>query len=170
MRANSRGKKAELVLLEPGERITGPKVGRISSADEGQPVRVEIPGRAAAVEARVAAAIEGTALARAVKEGQEALLVFEDGRPDRPIVVALLASSTPHLDAVLASPTTAAKHLDARVDGRRVVVEGRSEIALRCGKASLVMTEDGTVTLRGFKIVTQAESVQKIRGRRVHIN
>jgi len=59
---------------------------------------------------------------------------------------------------------------EARVDGRRVVVEGREEVTLRCGKASLTLRADGKVVLRGVNLVSQADQVHKIRGGKVQVN
>lgn len=172
MARGARSQKTQVVELRSEPLAAGPKVGRITSAVPGGPVLVRWSGAAAPVPARVAAPMDAAGLERAAREGQEALLVFEDGRLDRPILVALLASVTPQLDALLASPSPAAApaKADARLDGRRVVVEAGKELVLRCGKASLTMTEDGKVSLRGFQIVTQADGVQKIRGAKVQIN
>lgn len=173
MAGRARSQKVQVVEVRSEPLAAGPKVGRVTSAAPGGPVLVRWPGAAAPVPARVAAPVDAAGLERAAREGQEALLVFEDGRLDRPILVALLASATPHLDALLApaaAPVVAAPRPDARLDGRRVVLEAGKELVLRCGKASLTMTEDGKVTLRGFQIVTQADGVQKIRGAKVQIN
>jgi len=170
MPPRARSHKPQVLEVAAEPRAAGPKVGLVCSAAPGGPVLVRWPGAAAPVAARVTAPIDAAGLERAAREGQEALLVFEDGRLDRPILVALLASATPHLDALLAAPAAAAPRPDARLDGRRVVVEAGRELILRCGKASLTMTEDGKVTLRGFQIVTQADGVQKIRGAKVQIN
>ncbi len=164
-----RGKKADVVRLEPGARIEGPRVGRVASARAGE-VKVELPGSGRGpTSARVSAGLDDAALERAAQARQEALLLFEDGDPGRPVVIALLRSATPHLDAVLAGPLPAAE-TTARVDGRRVEIEGREEVVLRCGKASVTLRRDGKVTVRGVNVVTQADGVQKIRGGKVEIN
>lgn len=164
-----RGKKADVVRLEPRERIEGPRVGRIVSARAGE-VKVELEGaRHGPTPARVSAALDDAALGHAARERQEALLLFEDGDPGRPVVVALLRSATPHLDAALAGPLPASERI-ARVDGERVEIEGREEVVLRCGKASITLRRDGKVTVRGVNVVTQADGVQKIRGGKVEIN
>lgn len=165
----ARGKKAEVVALEPAVRIEGPRVGRVVAFTRGE-VRVELDGnRRGPLACRVSAAIDDAALERAARERQEALLLFEGGDPARPVLVAVLRSATPMIDAVLAGPLPAAQKV-ARVDGRRVELEGREEVVLRCGKASLTLRADGKVVLRGVNVVTQADAVQKIRGGKVEIN
>jgi hypothetical protein len=166
MRA-TKGKKADVVRLEPRERIDGPRVGRVVSFHAGE-AKVEVEGSRPVV-ARLSASLDDAALERAAREKQEALLLFEEGDPARPIIVSLLRSATPHLDAVLAAPLPAAEKV-ARVDGKRVEIEGREEVVLRCGKASITLRRDGKVVVRGVDVVTQAEAVQKLRGKKVEIN
>lgn len=166
MRA-TKGKKADVVRLEPRERIDGPRVGRVVSARAGE-VKVEVEGRRAPVTARLSASLDDATLEAAAREKQEALLLFEEGDPGRPVIVSLLRSATPHLDSVLAPLPTAEKV--ARVDGRRVEIEGREEVVLRCGKASITLRRDGKVVVRGVDVVTQAQRTQKVRGAKVEIN
>jgi hypothetical protein len=171
MRA-TKGKKAEVVRLERPERperMVGARVGRVVSARGGE-VKVEVEGMTRGpTVARLSAAVDDAALAAAARERQEALLLFEEGDPGRPVLVALLRSATPLLDAVLAAPLAQAR-TTARVDGQRVEIEGREEVVLRCGKASITLRRDGKVVVRGVNVVTQADAVQKIRGGKVEIN
>lgn len=155
--------------------IREPRVGwLVSLAGPGQ-VRVDFPGNPAGPAlARVAAALDAPALEAAVQQRQGAVLLFEDGDPTRPLVLALLAptgQATPLLDALL-TPAGAPEERprEARVDGRRVVIEGQDEVVLRCGKASITLTHDGKVELRGVQVVSDAEERQRIRGRTVQIN
>ena len=58
----------------------------------------------------------------------------------------------------------------ALVDGKRVLIEGRDEIVLRCCKATLTLRRDGQILLKGVNIRTEAEEVQRIKGGKVQIN
>jgi hypothetical protein len=163
-----RERKGQVVALSR-ERLDGAQVGRVVAFERGE-VRVEragSPGRA--VAARVSAALDDAALEAAARRGQEALLLFEGGDPSRPVLVALLRSATPLVDALLSDPLPPAGKV-ARLDGRRVLLEGEEEVVLQCGRASLTLRRDGRVVLRGVNVVTQAEQVQKIRGGKVQIN
>ncbi len=162
-------KRAEVVTLPGSERLEGARVGRIVSFEGGE-VRVDFDGNTRGpLRARTSAALEATALASAARERHEGILVFDGGAPARPVLVALLRSESPLLDAVLAGPLPQARRV-ARVDGQRVEIEGHEEVVLRCGRASLTLRRDGKVVLRGVNVVTQAEQVQKIRGGKVQIN
>lgn len=164
-----REKKGQVFALARAERVEGPRVGRVASYAAGV-VRVEVEGSGRGpLEARVAAGLDEAALQAAAREHQEAVLLFEGSDPRRPILLSLLRSATPHLDAAL-SGALPAQERAARVDGRRVEIEGRDEVVLRCGKASLTLRRDGKVELRGVNLVSQASHVHKIRGGKVQIN
>lgn len=164
-----RGKKAELIALGHGSRVEGASIGRIVSFEGGE-LRVDYDGnRNGPLAARISAALGDDALSAAARDRQDALLLFENADPARPVVVALLRSATPLVDAILAGPLPRTEKV-ARLDGKRVALEGKEEVVLVCGKASLTLRRDGRVVLRGVDVVTQAERVQKIRGGKVQIN
>jgi len=155
--------------LEGSEPPAGARIGRVVAFD-GAEVRVDFEGnRAGPVPARVSAGIDDAALEAAAREQREAVLLFTGGASAQPVVLALLRSSTPHLDTALSEPLPAGRRL-ARVDGRRVEIEGHEEVVLRCGKASLTLRRDGKVVLRGVNVVSQADQVHKVRGGKVQIN
>jgi hypothetical protein len=151
------------------EPIAGAAVGRVVAFARGV-LQVVVPELGEEpIAARTLAAIEDRALEAAAREKAEAVLLFEGGDPSRPLLVGLLRSATPLVDAILAGPVPTAPTV-ARVDGKRVVVEGKEEVVLQCGKASLTLRRDGRVVLRGVNLVTQAEQVHKIRGGKVQVN
>ncbi len=121
--------------------------------------------------ARITVRLSPDELLAAVAARQGAVLLFDRGDPSRPVVIGLVqpTSDTPLLDAVLGAPAvTAAK--DARLDGRRVVVEARDEIELRCGESSIVLRRNGRVSIRGVQLETRARGLQRIKGGKVEIN
>lgn len=60
--------------------------------------------------------------------------------------------------------------VSVQVDKRCLDLEASEEIRLTCGKSSFVMRRDGTVIVRGVKIVSRASQANKIRGATVSIN
>jgi hypothetical protein len=151
------------------ERIEGPRVGVVVTARAGA-VTIDYEGNPRGpLAARVSAAIDDAALEVAARERQDALIFFDGGDPGKPVLTALLRSATPHIDAVLAGPLPAAEKV-AKVDGKRVLIEGREEVVLKCGKATLTLRRDGKVVLRGVNVTTQADGVHKVRGGKVEIN
>jgi hypothetical protein len=55
-------------------------------------------------------------------------------------------------------------------DKRRLDLDAAEEIRLTCGKSLLVLRRDGTVIVRGVRIVSRASESNKIRGATVNIN
>jgi len=59
---------------------------------------------------------------------------------------------------------------EARLGGRRIVLEGHDEVELRCGRAVLKLRHNGEVVIRGVTLKTEASGVHRIRGGKVQIN
>lgn len=91
--------------------------------------------------------------------GQEVVLLI-DPRPGRP----------PVLLGFLRPLTAAPSELEARVDGKRVELEGQDEIVLRCGEASITLRRNGRVVIRGAQVETRAKGLNRIKGGTVAIN
>jgi Domain of unknown function (DUF6484) len=153
---------------EPSTRSTAAVVGSIVAFERGE-VRVTFAGTTRPVVARTLSELDDATLVRAAHERAEAVLLFEEGDRTRPLLIGLLRSAAPLLDALLAGPLPAAERV-ARVDGTRVAIEGKDEVVLQCGKASLTLRRDGKVVLRGVNVITQADQVHKIRGGKVQVN
>lgn len=142
------------------------------------------------VPARAIIALDEPMVRRAIHARQPALLLFENGDARLPIVVGLIQPTlgAELLDALLAprpaagpapverageppgSAAAATPPLEARVDGKRVVLEGQEEVTIKCGDASISLRRDGKLTLRGAYIETTATGVNRIRGGSVKIN
>ncbi|HTV19238.1 MAG TPA: DUF6484 domain-containing protein [Polyangiaceae bacterium] len=70
-----------------------------------------------------------------------------------------------------ASPARAsAPQLEARVDADRIVFSAEREVVLRCGEASILLSADGSVVIKGAKLLTSSTGVHRIRGGSVQIN
>ena len=170
-RMQSRRKKAEVLELS-SERTPGPIVGSVTSYQRDE-LRVDFPGNERGpVLARVSASLDGLSLQEAAATHQVALLVFEGGDPGKPVLLSLLRSTTPMVDLLLQGGEQLRPALleHVRVDGQRITIEGKEEVVLRCGKASLTLRRDGKVLLRGVNVVSQADQVHKVRGGKVQIN
>jgi hypothetical protein len=100
--------------------------------------------------------------------GRSVAVGFESGNPRRPIVLGLMHGATAASDAAQQQTTRAP--LQAVADGECVVIEAEREIELRCGEASIVLTADGRIHLRGEYITSQASATQRILGGSVNMN
>lgn len=139
------------------------RVGTLAPA--GGRVRVRVDG-GAPMPVRLVEGLDRARLSRPDHEGREVLLLFEEGSPDRPVVLALMeAPDSPETARVL-EPVPR----DALVDGERVVIEADREILLRCGKGQIHIRADGTVVVRGTRLLSRSSGVNKIKGGAVQIN
>jgi hypothetical protein len=96
--------------------------------------------------------------------GRHVALVFEAGDPSRPIIIGCLLGfeSWPFDDAPA--------QVEVDVDGRRLVLTTKEEMVLRCGKASITLTRDGHVRIRGSSVLSSASGTNRIIGGSVQIN
>jgi hypothetical protein len=56
------------------------------------------------------------------------------------------------------------------VDGKRIQIEGKDEIILQCGKASITLHRNGRVIIRGAYVETRSSGTNRIKGGAVLIN
>lgn len=101
--------------------------------------------------------------------GCQVALMFVAGDPSRPLVIGriqrLPSESTPAA-ATQAPNQVAVAHLD----GERLELSAEREIVLRCGKASITLTREGKVLIRGAYLSSRSSGVNRIRGGSVQIN
>jgi len=166
-------------------------IGWIAAGSRPDQLAVAFPGRRAPVAARSMVAFDAATLARAVGERQPVVLAFEGGDPGRPVVLGLLAapSPSPLIDSAIdetkraeAAKREAAlavrppakgrekRDIEARLDGKRVVLEATEEIVLRCGDASIILRRDGKLVVKGAYVETRATGINRIKGGAVKIN
>ena len=147
-----------IVGSEPeSEQLSGAVVGEIVGIEKNAAV-VRFSG---SPEARPMVARTNVPLCRE-HVGRKVTLVFEKGDPARPIVVGLLQPTVVRL--------ADKAPIEAYVDRERLVLEAHEQIELKCGKASLLLTADGRVIIKGANILSRASGANKIRGGSVHLN
>lgn len=127
--------------------------------------------------------------------GRQVALMFTQGTDSRPIVIGFLYSPLQQmldnflehsevsaLDAedhtVFDEPAVTStqtvnveQHGDTvHVDGKRVVLEGQEEVVLKCGEASITLTRNGKVVIRGKYLLSRSSGVNRILGGSVQVN
>lgn len=150
--------------------IDVPVVGWVCGYDPERGLLVDFPNSAAQgpIAARWTLPLDKATVEQAVREQQKAVLIFEEGDPQRPIVTGLLQPlSLPEAKIQLPGKPT-----EVRVDGdtKRLAFEAADEIVLRCGKASLTLRNNGAVSLKGAYVLSHSSGVNRIRGGSVQIN
>jgi Domain of unknown function (DUF6484) len=100
--------------------------------------------------------------------GREAVLMFEDGDATRPVLIGLVQPPLkPGKQIILEE---GGGPLEAVADGETVRINGHKEIVLRCGLASITLTRDGKILLRGAYVQSRSSGVNRIKGASVQIN
>jgi hypothetical protein len=161
---------AELLLpLVQGQPTTGAAVDACAGVvigeligikdDDGTPLVVH-PGQlgAQAVQGRTIVDLRSTHI------GMHVVLMFEGGDPAKPIILGVLR------EAAGRSPKPASGQFEIDADGQRVIVTATKQIVLRCGAASITLTESGKVLIQGEYVSSRASGVNRIKGGSVQIN
>jgi hypothetical protein len=138
-------------------------VGRLSGfSDAGVPL-VEVPGAnlPEAIPARAILALQPAHI------GCEVVLCFATRDWRQPIILGLLIAPAAHPPE--GSPQ-AAPPTHVELNGRRLEFTAQDEIVLRCGKASITLTQAGKVLIRGDYLLSRSSGVNRIKGGSVQIN
>ena len=157
---------------EAPDLIHGHKVGWVAGRANTGVLLVDFRGNTGGpIPARSTVLLDSRAMDAAVTSRQAAVLIFDEGDSRLPIIVGLIkeASSSPLTDALLDEPVRTAT-LEARVDGKRVVLEGKDEVILRCGDSSITLRSNGQILIRGMRVETRATGTNRIKGGNVQIN
>lgn len=155
--------------------MAGVTVGWLDPGSVTGRLRVDFAGNTLGpLPARATILLSDTALSRAVAARQGALLVFENADPALPIVIGMLQTEEGSLFGALLDPPAKEPPrqtpLPARLDGDSVVLEGKREVVLKSGEASLTLRRDGKVLIRGAYVETYAKGIHRIKGGTVKIN
>jgi len=110
--------------------------------------------------------------------GRQVALLFAGGNLRAPVILGVIHSPLQDLilsyDAQSAEPAAAPQSPlladEAAVDGRRVVLEGKEEVVIKCGEASITLTRAGKILIRGNFLLSQASGVNRILGGSVQVN
>lgn len=60
--------------------------------------------------------------------------------------------------------------LDIKVEGRRLEIEGKDEVVIRCGKASITLRRNGRIIIKGTYVESRSKGTNRIKGGSVQIN
>jgi Domain of unknown function (DUF6484) len=153
---------SDAVALPPAASLAVVVAEFVGLGADGAPL-VRLPGHAEAVRARSVVALP------ARLEGRQVLVVHETNRHGAPIVTGVLREDELPAPAALPSLPPGAP-FELEVDGERVVLMAQHQLILRCGDASLTLTRDGKILLRGTYVSSRSSGVHRIHGAAVEIN
>ena len=140
----------------------GVVTGRIVRLDAAGSATVTIAD-GSPVPARRLESVSLNALRTALDNATDVVCLLEDGQAEKPIIIGIVAS--PHTTA-----SETGDQMTATVDGERVVLTGKEEVVLKCGKASITLTRAGKILLRGTHLLSRSSGANRIKGGSVQIN
>ncbi len=155
-----------VVALERASEASLPEgatLGWISRVDD-EGIWVETDALSTPTLALSVVALSRAELDAAIADRRDAVLLFVAGT-GQPVLLGL-RQARPALDAELPGDAD----LAATVDGKKVRLEGKEEIVLRCGKASITMRRNGRIVIRGVQVESRATGRNRIKGGAVLIN
>lgn len=156
-------------MVDSSSRATAPGVvvGRIVGvAADGHPL-VDFDGNEAGpAPARHVVPMSPAALVSFAESQQEVLLSFERADASRPVITGILQSVTPPKPPREGGSAGAGeRRLETTVvDGQRIRIEGKDEIVLSCGQASITLRRNGKVIIRGTHLESDSAGANWIRG------
>jgi hypothetical protein len=154
--------KANVSIVSTPGIVPGVTVGTlVGFTENGSIPLVTYPGQPGAV----ALSARTTVDLHAPHVGREVILVFDSGDPGRPIVIGCVRDHSRHS----ASPPLPGR-VEVEADGERMIVTAARGLVLRCGKASITLSPEGKIVLRGTDVVSHASGRNRIRGGSVQIN
>lgn len=164
---------AEPPLVSPGEIV----IGEITGIDsQGQPL-VTYPNNPTAHPQTALTTIGITA----AHNGRKVALLFAKGDPRSPVIMGLIHNPLQELIVAYAtrekiqveteaSDEKPLKVDDLTVDGRRIVLEGREEVIIKCGEASITLTKAGKILIQGNFVLSRSSGVNRVMGNSVQVN
>lgn len=143
---------------EATARVDGLLIGWITALPEAGRAMVLLPSQAEQpLPARSLCALDDSHI------GAQCALMFEGGRSDRPIVMGLLQH--PVLPVSVAGEAELRREQDGCLR-----LSAREEIVLHCGQATLRLSQDGRIELRGSTVISHASGLNRVRGGSVKLN
>lgn len=144
-------------MTDKSQTIDGLVIGLLLKVDADGAPHVVFPGNRSSV------AIEARSTQRLTSDdaGAEVALSFENGDASKPIILGKL---------VRTERTAMPNLLGGKVNGIGLEITDQREIVLRCGKASVTLTREGKIILRGTYISSRSSGVNRIKGGSVQLN
>ena len=118
------------------------------------------------------------------QSGRQVALLFAEANLKKPVIMGLIHSPLTQMlesfemvdaesqldDSADTQELIASDVDDVNLDGKRVVLEGKEEIVLKCGDASITLTKAGKILIRGKYLLNRSTGVNRIMGGSVQVN
>ncbi len=157
-----------IVKLTDYRQPSGVITGRIVSSNQGN-LLVDYSGNPSGpVKARITSSVKKQLENHTDLKNAEVLLAVDADNGSSPIIIDTLFS---YIDEVAdqASVELSDTPETIKVDGKKVLIEGKDEIVLRCGESKIIMKEN-KIVIHSKNIKTHATKNNKIKGGLIKIN
>lgn len=101
--------------------------------------------------------------------GREVLVTFPGNDPAQPVALDVLHTPGALTDTGRKQPG-AEEGVKAELNGKQVVIKADERLELRVGKASIIIDDEGKITIRGAHLLNRATGPIRIKGGHVDIN
>ena len=102
--------------------------------------------------------------------GREVVLSFERGDLARPLIVGCLWKPSVPVEAASMKQKPSDLVATSETESDELVLTAGKRIVLRCGEASLTLTEEGKVLIQGAYVSSRSTGAHRIKGASVQIN
>jgi hypothetical protein len=102
--------------------------------------------------------------------GRQVAVMFENGDPERPVVLGPLAAAAPQKAPADARQRGPREERELEIDLERLLLTASGEIVLRCGKSSITLTRAGKVIIRGTYVSSTSSGINRVNGGSVRFN
>ncbi|MBW2740156.1 MAG: hypothetical protein JRE64_15225 [Deltaproteobacteria bacterium] len=151
--------------IKISRQIEGVRVGKIITVDESGQAFVDFPGNTQGpIAARFTNSIKPGMLQKTFSADRDVLLVFENNDPGLPIIIDSLYSLVNEITESSTIALETERPKDVLIDGKRVIFDAKEEIVLRCGKASIILSRDGKIVIKGTHLLSRSRGMNKIKG------
>jgi hypothetical protein len=102
--------------------------------------------------------------------GRQIALLFVQRDMARPIVIGVVRNGATRQHSTVVVPQYASSPMKLASNNNNVVIKGTGKMVFQCGQASLSLTEQGRIIMRGTHIASYSDGVNRIRGAMVEVN
>ena len=120
--------------------------------------------------ARLVSGLDRNELIKDEYIGREVLVVFPEGNTDIPVIIALMENPIDQLVSLEIEDDEKKQEKDFKIDGKQVTIEAENEIVMKCGKASILLRNDGKIIIKGTHLLSRSSGPNRIKGASVGIN
>lgn len=160
------------VIDRPPTRVDGVAIGTVMDVHPDGSLSIHCPAVAgdSPLTARATVPIARDDI------GAEVAVMFVGGAVDQPLVMGLIldgsqAEETAEIPVLTqAGATRTQVQIDDGEPQDFQLIEGREMVVLKCGRASITLTKEGKVLIRGAYISSRSSGVNRIKGGSVHLN